>query len=129
MPKSVISTGSAPAAIGPYSQAILIGDTLYTSGQIPIDPKTGEFIPGGIQQQTSQVLENLRAILTEAGFELSQVVKTTVFMKDLKDFAAMNDVYSGYFAAEGAVPPARSTVQVAGLPKDAMVEIEVIAKR
>ena len=124
----MISTRSAPAAIGPYSQAILIGDTLYTSGQIPIDSKTGEFIPGGIQEQTSQVLENLKAILAEAGFELSQVVKTMVFLKDLNDFAAMNEIYARYFAPEGAVSPARSTVQVAALPKDALVEIEVIAR-
>ncbi len=126
--KTAIATPSAPSAIGPYSQAILVGDTLYTSGQIPIDPKTGEFIPGGIQQQTSQVLENLKAILTEAGFSLAQVVKTTVFLKDLKDFAAMNEIYARYLAPEGVTAPARSTVQVAALPKDALVEIEVVAK-
>ncbi len=126
--KMAISTLAAPAAIGPYSQAIRVGDTLYTSGQIPIDPATGEFVPGGIAEQTTQVLENLKAILAEAGLQLTQVVKTMVFLKDLKDFAAMNEVYARYFAADGAVAPARSTVQVAALPKDALVEIEVIAK-
>ncbi len=128
MPKIAIATTAAPAAIGPYAQAILIGDTLYTSGQIPLDPATGSFVPGGIAEQTTQVLENLKAILTEAGFELSQVVKTTVFLADMNDFAAMNTVYAQYLAPEGAIPPARSTVQVARLPKDALVEIEVIAK-
>ena len=126
--KTAISTSAAPAAIGPYSQAIRVGEMLYTSGQIPIDPATGQFVPGGIAEQTTQVLENLKAILAEAGLELTHVVKTMVFLKDLKDFAAMNEVYARYFAADGAVPPARSTVQVAALPKDALVEIEVIAK-
>ena len=126
--KTAISTSAAPAAIGPYSQAIRVGDTLYTSGQIPIDPATGEFVAGGITEQTAQVLENLKAILAEAGVDFTHVVKTTVFLKDMKDFAAMNKVYSRYLAPEGAVPPARSTVQVAALPKDALVEIEVIAK-
>jgi 2-iminobutanoate/2-iminopropanoate deaminase len=128
MPKSAIATPSAPAAIGPYSQAVRIGDTLYTSGQIPIDPATGEFVPGGITEQTSQVLENLKAILAQAGLGLAHIVKTTVFLKDLKDFAAMNQVYAHYLAPEGVIAPARSTVQVAALPKDALVEIEVIAK-
>jgi 2-iminobutanoate/2-iminopropanoate deaminase len=126
--KSAIATSNAPAAIGPYSQAIRIGDTLYTSGQIPIDPKTSEFVPGGIAEQTTQVMENLQAVLAEAGLSMAQVVKTTVFLKDMKDFAAMNAVYAKYLAASGAIPPARSTVQVAALPKDALVEIEVIAK-
>ncbi len=126
--KTAISTSAAPAAIGPYSQAIRVGEMLYTSGQIPIDPATGEFVAGGITEQTTQVLENLKAILAEAGLQLTHVVKTMVFLKDLKDFAAMNQVYAGYLAPEGAIPPARSTVQVAALPKDALVEIEVIAK-
>ena len=126
--KTAISTSAAPAAIGPYSQAIRVGEMLYTSGQIPIDPATGEFVAGGIAEQTTQVLENLKAILAEAGLQLTHVVKTMVFLKDLKDFAAMNQVYAGYLAPEGAIPPARSTVQVAALPKDALVEIEVIAK-
>ncbi len=126
--KMAIATSAAPAAIGPYSQAIRVGDTLYTSGQIPIDPATGEFVAGGIAEQTAQVFENLKAILAQAGVDFRHVVKTTVFLKELKDFAAMNEVYSRYLAPEGAVPPARSTVQVAALPKDALVEIEVIAK-
>ena len=126
--KTAISTTAAPAAIGPYSQAIRVGDTLYTSGQVPTDPKTGTFVPGGISEQTAQVLENLKAILAQAGLDFTHVVKTTVFLKDMKDFAAMNEVYAKYLAPEGAIPPARSTVQVAALPRDAMVEIEVIAK-
>ena len=126
--KTAIATTAAPAAIGPYSQAIRIGDTLYTSGQIPVDPATGSFVAGGIQEQTTQVLENLKAILAQAGLDMIHVVKTTVFLKDMKDFAAMNEVYAKYLARTGVVPPARSTVQVAALPKDALVEIEVIAK-
>ena len=125
--KIAISTTAAPAAIGPYSQAVRVGDMLFASGQIPIDPKTGSFVPGGIQEQTTQVLENVKAILGDAGIDLVNVVKTTVFLKDIQDFAAMNEVYARYLAPEGAVPPARSTVQVAALPKDALVEIEVIA--
>jgi 2-iminobutanoate/2-iminopropanoate deaminase len=101
---------------------------LFTSGQIPTDPKTGSFVAGGITEQTIQVLENLKAILAQAGLDMIHVVKTTVFLKDMKDFAAMNEVYAKYLAPEGAVPPARSTVQVAALPRDAMVEIEVIAR-
>ena len=126
--KTAISTTAAPAAIGPYSQAVRVGDTLFTSGQIPIDPRTGSFVAGGITEQTTRVLENLKAILAKAGLDMGHVVKTTVFLKDMKDFAAMNDVYAKYLAPEGAVPPARSTVQVAALPRDAMIEIEVIAK-
>ena len=126
--KTVISTTAAPAAIGPYSQAVRVGDMLFTSGQIPIDPKTGAFVEGGIHEQTTQVLENLRAILAQAGLDMTHVVKTTVFLKDMKDFAVMNEVYAKYLAPHGVVAPARSTVQVAGLPKDALVEIEVIAK-
>ena len=129
MSKTAISTPQAPAAIGPYSQAILVGDTLYTSGQVSIDPKTNEFVAGTIEQQTIQVLENLKAILTAADFNLSQVIKTTVFLQSMSDFAAMNAIYAQYLAPEGVAAPARSTVQVAGLPKGALVEIEVIAKR
>jgi 2-iminobutanoate/2-iminopropanoate deaminase len=126
--KSAISTPNAPAAIGPYSQAIRVGDMLFTSGQIPIDPKTGNFVPGGIAEQTRQVLENLKAVLAHAGLDLTHVVKTTVFLKSMSDFAAMNEVYAEYLAAPGSVPPARSTVQVAALPKDALVEIEMIVR-
>jgi 2-iminobutanoate/2-iminopropanoate deaminase len=126
--KTAISTTDAPAAIGPYSQAIRVGDTLFTSGQIPIDPATGNLVPGGITEQTTRVLENLKAVLAAAGISLTHVVKTTVFLKDMNDFAAMNQVYATYFAPHGAIPPARSTVQVAALPKDSLVEIECIAK-
>ena len=126
--KTAVSTESAPAAIGPYSQAVLVGDTIYTSGQIPIDPATGNFVPGGIAEQTQQVCENLKAVLAAVGLDMTDVVKTTVFLKDMMDFAAMNVVYGRYFAPEGAVPPARSTVQVAALPKDALVEIDCMAK-
>jgi 2-iminobutanoate/2-iminopropanoate deaminase len=126
--KSAISTANAPAAIGPYSQAIRAGDLLFTSGQIPIDPKTGEFVAGSIAEQTTQVLENLKAVLAQAGLDFTHVVKTTVFLQSMADFGAMNAIYSSYLAPPGAIPPARSTVQVAALPKDALVEIELIAK-
>ena len=126
--KTAIHTEAAPAAIGPYSQAIRVGDMLFTSGQIPTDPKTGEFVAGGIKEQTTQVLENLKAILAQAGIDFTHVVKTTVFLQSMGDFAAMNEVYAKYLAPAGAVPPARSTVQVAALPKNALVEIEVIAR-
>jgi 2-iminobutanoate/2-iminopropanoate deaminase len=126
--KTAIATTAAPAAIGPYSQAIRVGDTLFTSGQVAIDPATGNLVTGGIAEQTLQVLENLKAVLAAAGISFTHVVKTTVFLKDMKDFTAMNEVYARYLAPHGAVPPARSTVQVAALPKDALVEIECIAK-
>jgi 2-iminobutanoate/2-iminopropanoate deaminase len=126
--KTAISTKEAPAAIGPYSQAIRVGDTLFASGQIPLDPVTGQMVAGGITEQTVRALENVKAVLAEAGVDFTHVVKTTVFLKSMGDFAGMNEVYARYFAPEGAVPPARSTVAVAGLPKDALVEIEVIAK-
>jgi len=125
--KTAISTKDAPAAIGPYSQAVRVGDTLFTSGQVALDPATGNLVHGGIVE-TTRVLENLKAVLSAAGIDMIHVVKTTVFLKDMKDFAAMNEIYARYFAPEGVVPPARSTVQVAGLPKDALVEIECIAK-
>ncbi len=125
--KTAVSTPNAPAAIGPYSQAIRIGDFLYTSGQVALDPASGQIVAGGIEAQTTRVLENLNAVLEAAGADLSQVFKTTVFLKDMNDFAAMNAIYGKYFAPEGTVAPARSTVEVARLPKDALVEIEVIA--
>ncbi len=128
MPKQAIATQHAPAAIGPYSQAIRLGDTVYTSGQIPLDPSTGSFIAGGITAQTTQVLENLKAVLTAAGLTLADTVKTTVFLQSMADFAAMNEVYARYFAPAGVTPPARSTVEVAALPKGALVEIELIAR-
>jgi len=126
--KTAIATKEAPAAIGPYSQAIRVGDMLFASGQVALDPATGQLVPGGIAEQTTRVLENIKAVLGEAGLDLVHVVKTTVFLKSMSDFAAMNEIYAKYLAPAGTVPPARSTVAVAGLPKDALVEIEVIAK-
>lgn len=120
-----ISTQKAPAAIGPYSQAIRVGNLVYTSGQIPIDPATGAFVEGGIREQTRQSLTNVRAILAEAGLAMSDVVKTTVFMADMNDFAEMNGVYAEFFAEPY---PARSAVAVKTLPKGALVEIEVVAE-
>lgn len=125
--KTAISTSHAPAAIGPYSQAVRIGNLLYTSGQVALDPATGQVVAGGIVEQSTRVLENLKAVLDAAGTTLASVVKTTVFLKDMNDFAAMNAIYGKYFAPEGVVAPARSTVEVTRLPKDALVEIEVIA--
>ncbi|HEV7860103.1 MAG TPA: RidA family protein [Pyrinomonadaceae bacterium] len=124
--KQIIRTSDAPAAIGPYSQAVRAGGFVFASGQIPLDPQTGEFVPGGITEQTEQVLRNLNAVLEAAGSGLDRVVKTTVFLADLNDFAAMNEVYGRYFSKDA--PPARATVQAARLPRDARVEIEVIAE-
>jgi len=125
--KAAVSTPSAPAAIGPYSQAVRIGGLVYTSGQVALDPASGQIVPGGIAEQTTRVLENLKAVLTAAGTDLAHVIKTVVFLQDMSDFAAMNSVYAHYLAPAGIVPPARSTVAVARLPRDALVEIEVIA--
>ena len=125
--KNAVSTSAAPAAIGPYSQAICAGKTVYTSGQVALDPATGSLVEGGIMEQTTRVLENLKAVLTAAGVGFGQVVKTTVFLKSMEDFGEMNVIYGTYFAPHGVAPPARSTVQVAALPKDALVEIECIA--
>ena len=122
--KDVVLTERGPKPIGPYSQAIKSGGFLFASGQVALDPRSNEFLPGDIRQQTERVLENVKAILEAGGANLHHVVKTTVFLKDMNDFAAMNEVYGKYFSA---APPARSTVQVARLPKDALVEIEVIA--
>lgn len=126
--KQAISTKNAPAAIGPYSQAIRVGDFLYTSGQVALDPATGALVQGGIEAQTTRAIENLKAVLEAAGISIKNVVKTTVFLKNMGDFAAMNAIYATYFAPDGVVAPARSTVEVARLPKDALVEIEVIAE-
>lgn len=126
--KTVVSTPLAPAAIGPYSQAVKTGDFLYTSGQVALNPTTGHIVSGGIAEQTVQVFENLKAVLAAAGCEFKDVVKTTVFLKSMGDFAAMNEIYGRYLAPDGAVAPARSTVEVARLPKDALVEIELIAR-
>lgn len=122
--KEVVSSPDAPAAIGPYSQAIRSGDTLYLAGQIPIDPKTKELSKGTIEEQTKLVIENLKAVLAAAGMTLDDVVSTTVFMKDLEDFKKMNEVYATYFKDK---PPARATVQAARLPRDVAVEIAAIA--
>jgi 2-iminobutanoate/2-iminopropanoate deaminase len=126
--KIMISTNNAPAAIGPYSQAVRIGGMLFTSGQVALDPETGALVAGGIREQTTRVLDNLTAVLAEAGLDMAHVVKTTVFLKSMADFAAMNEIYATYLAPEGVVPPARSTVEVARLPKDALVEIDLIAR-
>ena len=123
--KEAIHTDRAPAAIGPYSQAVRAGGFLFTSGQIPVDPAAGD-IPAGIKAQAQQSLDNIAAILAQAGLDRSAVVKTTVFLKDMNDFAAMNEVYATFFPSN---PPARSAVQVGKLPRDAMVEIEAIAVR
>ncbi len=124
--KKVISTPKAPAAIGPYSQAIPVGTLIYTSGQIPIDPSTGQFVEGGIKEQTRQSLSNIQAILQEAGSTMASVVKTTVFLADMADFADMNNVYAEFFTEPY---PARSAVAVKTLPKNALVEIEVVAEK
>jgi 2-iminobutanoate/2-iminopropanoate deaminase len=122
--KEVVLTARAPKAIGPYSQAIKSNGLVFLSGQVALDPQTGEFVGSDVRQQTERVFENIKAVLEAAGANLNHVVKTTVFLKDMNDFAAMNEVYARYFTA---APPARSTVQAARLPKDALVEIEVIA--
>ena len=121
----VISTKQAPAAIGPYSQAIQVGNLVYTSGQSPINPATGVFVEGGIKEQTRQSLTNVKAILEEAGLSMNHVVKTTVFMADMNDFAEMNTVYTDFFSEPY---PARSAVAVKTLPKGALVEIEIVAE-
>jgi len=122
--KKIISTSEAPAAIGPYSQAVRVGSTIYCAGQIPLDPKTGQIVSGGIDVQTRRVLDNIAAVLRAEGVGFDNVVKTTIFLIDLGDFQTVNDIYAGYFKQ---APPARSTVQVAALPRGARVEIEVIA--
>ena len=122
--KQTITTKEAPQAIGPYSQAVSAGGFVFASGQIPLDPATGRFVEGGVAEQTEQVLRNLSKVLEAAGTGLGRVVKTTVFLADMGDFAAMNEVYGRFFEAD---PPARSTVEAARLPRDARVEIDVIA--
>jgi 2-iminobutanoate/2-iminopropanoate deaminase len=128
MSKTVIATDKAPAAIGPYSQAIRAGNLIFTAGQIPLDPATQQVVAGGITEQATRVFENLKAILEAAGSSLERAVKTTVFLKDFNDFAAMNAVYGSYLGKDGAAAPARSTVEVARLPKDVLIEIELIAE-
>jgi len=123
--KKIIFTENAPAPIGPYSQAVLSGNTLYVSGQIPLNPKSGELVMNSIEEQTKQVMENLKAVLSEAGMSFDNVVKATIFITDMNDFSKINSVYGSYFSEENA--PARETVQVSRLPKDVNVEISVIA--
>jgi len=122
---NVIHTENAPAAIGPYSQAIVTGNLIFTSGQIPIDPKTGNIVEGEIKEQTKQACENLKAVLQEAGSSLEKAVKTTCYLKNISDFASFNEVYAQYFVNK----PARSCFEVAALPKNALVEIEVVAEK
>ena len=123
--KNIVATKKAPAAIGPYSQGIAIDGLVFTSGQLGLDPATGDFASGGVEAQTRQSLANIRAVLEEAGTGMDRVVKTTVFLKDMNDFAAMNKVYAEFFGEGGC--PARSAVEVAKLPKGGLVEIEAIA--
>lgn len=121
--KTIVSTKNAPAAIGPYSQAVIAGNTLYCSGQIPLNPTTGALVEGGITEQTKQVLANIDAVLSAAHFNVTDVVKTTCYLTDFDDFALFNELYGSFFVGK----PARSTVQVAALPKGACVEVEVLA--
>jgi 2-iminobutanoate/2-iminopropanoate deaminase len=128
MSKQRVSTPHAPAAIGPYSQGVRLGNLVFTAGQGPVDPATGKVVPGGITEQTTQVMENLKAILEAAGSSLGRALKASVFLKDMNDFAAMNAVYATYLAPHGVIPPARTTVQAARLPMDILVEIDLIAE-
>jgi 2-iminobutanoate/2-iminopropanoate deaminase len=128
MSKERVSTSSAPAALGPYSQGIRVGNLVFTAGQGPTDPATGKIVDGGITEQTTRVMENLKAILEAAGTSMEKAVKASVFLKDMNDFAAMNAVYARYLSPEGGTPPARTTVQAARLPGDILVEIDVIAE-
>ncbi len=125
MNKTIISTDQAPAAIGPYSQGVKVGKTIYLSGQIPLLPKTGEMVEGGIEEQTRHVMDNIQAILKSLQLSMENVVKTTIFLVDLNQFGTVNEIYGSYFKTD---PPARSTIQVAALPKGALVEIESIVE-
>ena len=124
MGKKIIHSDKAPAALGPYSQAVMAGDTLYCSGQVGIDAQTGKVVDGGVSEQAKQVMKNLEFVLAEAGLDFSNVVRATIFLRDMKDFASVNEVYGAYFPAD---PPARATVAVAGLPADVSVEISCVA--
>lgn len=135
MSKEAIATTHAPAAIGPYSQGIRTGainlsppSLIFTAGQVAIDPATQQMVPGGIAEQTARVMENLKAIIEAAGSSMARVVKATVFLKDFNDFAAMNAVYATYLAPSGVAAPARTTVEVSRLPKDALIEVELVAE-
>lgn len=125
--KEQVRTQGAPQAIGPYSQAVKCAGLLFASGQIALDPATGNIVEGGIVGQTERVIKNITAVLAAGGTGLDKVIKTTVFLKDMNDFAKMNETYARYFSGDGKIPPARSTVEVARLPKDSLVEIEVVA--
>ena len=127
MTRLIVTTDGAPAAIGPYAQGVRVGNLIFTAGQIPLDPVTQQVVAGGITEQTRRVLENLKAILEEAGSSLDRVVKATVFLKDLGDFSAMNAVYADYLESDDGAP-ARTTVEVARLPRNALVEIELVAE-
>lgn len=126
MKRQIVATDAAPKAVGPYSQAVWAGDYLFCAGQIPLEPATGNIVAGGITEQATRALDNIHGVLKSQGLDFGNVVKSTVFLSDMNNFGAMNEVYAKYFTKE---PPARSTVQVARLPKDALVEIEVIAAR
>lgn len=126
VPRSRVNTPLAPAAIGPYSQAVLVGDTLYCSGQIPIDPTTGSLVSGSVEMEAERVLENLGGVLREAGLDYQNVVRCTVYMTDINDYAAVNEVYARYFSES---PPAREAVQVAALPRGSRIEISCVAVR
>jgi 2-iminobutanoate/2-iminopropanoate deaminase len=128
MSRSNITTDGAPAAIGPYAQGVRAGNFIFTAGQGGLDPVTGQVVPGGVKEQTARTIENLKAVLEAGGSSLGQAVKVTVFLKDMNDFAAMNAVYSSYFGTDSDSLPARTTVEVARLPRDILVEIEVVAE-
>ncbi|MDR3753397.1 MAG: RidA family protein [Terracidiphilus sp.] len=128
MARSIITTDGAPAAIGPYAQGMRVGSLIFTAGQGGLDPITGQVVPGGIKEQTERTLLNLKAVLEAGGSSLGQVVKATVFLKDMNDFAAMNAVYASFFESDSDTLPARTTVEVARLPRNLLVEIEVVAE-
>jgi 2-iminobutanoate/2-iminopropanoate deaminase len=128
MARSIITTDGAPAAIGPYAQGVRVGNLIFTAGQGGLDPVTGQVIPGGIKEQTERTIANLKAVLEAGGSSLGQVVKATVFLKDMNDFAAMNAVYASFFESDSDTLPARTTVEVARLPRNLLVEIEVVAE-
>jgi 2-iminobutanoate/2-iminopropanoate deaminase len=128
MARSIITTDGAPAAIGPYAQGVRVGNLVFTAGQGGLDPITGQVVPGGIKEQTERTLQNLKAVLEAGGSSLGQVVKATVFLKDINDFAAMNAVYASFFEGDSDTLPARTTVEVARLPRNLLVEIEVVAE-
>jgi len=128
MARSIITTDGAPAAIGPYAQGVRVGNLIFTAGQGGLDPVTGQVVPGGIKEQTERTIANLKAVLEAGGSSLGQVVKATVFLKDMNDFAAMNAVYASFFESDSDTLPARTTVEVARMPRNLLVEIEVVAE-